>query len=373
MLTLLAGIAVIALVTIGMTSLIGGTIGIRWPFFQPTHRAKGATKEPPFEFLFIDVNRLGSYLAQLEGGAFARESLGEKVVKSTSGNVEVVNTLKAGASSEEEEFVEREVTPTASSSLVELEEDLKHDLNDDNAIETFIHTFSTHISAKEKEDQRVSDGRFVIFRASVRGPIYLNPYLALHNAATASALFPAGRRNREIRTKAKARRKAVIKFERQVGKNPRAIIALQPVQHPNGNPHMSLQTVVTLLMPIHLDQLNQDPSLLGSGGQFTVVGKVIRVFRRHAVDKNTPIAHRHSYVDYSTLETWLRPLKTAPGELVCRTSYACSTAVEGPSSTTRHERQHWIRQTRLDMLEALKQNTRIHEEGAVILPVAIYR
>jgi hypothetical protein len=370
-LTVLGSVAVAVFVLIASISLAGGTIGIRSPFFRSVQRKKGALKRPPFEFLFIDVNRLGSYLAQLEGGAFARESLGEKVVKSTSGSVEVVNTLKAGGSSEEEEFVERQVTPTASSSLVELEEDLEN-LKDENTVETFIHTFSTHISAKEN-GLRVSDGRFVIFHAAVRAPIYLDPYVALHDAATASALFPVRSRNRVARTRAKARRDAARKFERQVGENPRAVIALQPTQHANGKPHEELPGEVTLLMPIHLDQLNQDPSLLRAGGEFTVVGKVVRVFGKHVVTEKTPIAHRHSYVDFSTLEAWQRPLRTAPDGLICRASYACTVAIEGSGHIARAQRRRWIRHTRQEMLTALKRDTRIDGKGAVILPVAIYR
>lgn len=342
-----------------------GKIALRWPIFKTASSTKGVVEGPPVEFLFIDVDRLGSYLAQLKGGTFTKESLGEKVVKTASGSVEVVSVLKGGVSAQEENFVEREVTPTASSSFFELEEALKDRGNSQE--KRFLHNFHKHVEGRDKEEN-LEDGDFVRFKAVVRGPVYLNPYVAQHHAATTSALFPVWTRAPAARKRAKARRRAAEKFERQVGKDPRAVLSLEPIQKGT-----SRTRGVKFLMPVHLDQLNQEPSLLNAGGMFTVVGKVVRVFAQHRRAPHGPIALRHSYVDIATQQTWQRPLRTAPDELICRASYACSTMFEGPGRTNRAERRRWTRRMRRRMLRALKRGTRIDGTGAVILPVAIYR
>jgi hypothetical protein len=349
--------------------------------FQGAANEKGSKKETearvdqPFEFLYLDTTRVGAYLAQLTGGAYVKQHLAEKVTKKLNGEITLLNTLKGGVSSENENFVEREVTPTAASSFLELVKKLKEKRQIEKG---FLHHFNTH-SANEtvKGDMdangKVEEGEFVRFRALLRDPIYFEPYLTIHHAATLSALFPTRGKRRGEREFVNRQREAARKFGEQVGRNPRFLLAIKPKQEPDTGE-------VTYLMPVRFRQLNEERSLQ-SGGLFTVVGKVTRVFPPQSADDTRPTdpAPAYAYVDSLTRQLWKQPLIGAPKELICRASPACSTRIE-ESGTHRAARQkeaekvhNHIEGIRRHMLEALREQTEIKSTGAVILPVAIYK
>ena len=315
----------------------------------------------PFEFLYIDVDRVGAYWAQLKGGAFAKQRLSQKIVNTASGGLEVPGA-KASASTQEENFVEREVTPTTASSFVELEEELKDELEKE-----FLRNFHSRIT-KEREGKKLEDGDFVSFESEIESPLYLSPYLAVHRAATVSALIPMPARATARRRKAvKLRREAAKKFHKQVGKNPRVILTIQPEQ-PDG------RESAKYLLPIHVRQLNDERSLLRSGGTFTVVGKVVRLFPRSgSSESGDQRPSDYSYVDSPTRQIWTHPLKHAPKELICRTNFDCAEAVQGRNGVRGPFRQKLIREARRRMLRELKNGTQIESSGAVIIPVAIYK
>jgi hypothetical protein len=340
--------------------IVGGLLGY-WLcqcIFSSTEESgagEGATVATPVEFLLLDTTRVDSYLAQLTEGTEASKKLGEKLTKSASVGVDKV--VKAQGELKEESFVEREVTPTASSRLIKLEEELGEVIDDKT------------VSEEEEEEEEpnwnsVHDGDMIRFTASVRTPLYVEPYLAISHEATVSALFPNPSRNRAKRQIVQKRREASWKFRRQVGKDPRIVLAVK--QAPIVERHR-----VDVLMPVHMKQLSEERSLLHTGITFTVVGKVVRFFR--AEDPQRDGAEKPSYVDLATLHTWLHAIRNAPDELICRASQTCSTKIEEFDEKTGKSRHKAILEARHDMIESLRSETRIGETGGfLIIPIAIY-
>jgi hypothetical protein len=119
------------------------------------------------------------------------------------------------------------------------------------------------------------------------------------------------------------------------------------------------------LMPLDARRLTRERSLVKyGGGDFTVVGKVVRVFPESG-DGLSP-----AYVDSSTRETWEQPLTHAPLRLLCGTDPDCRELArqDGPNKAEAE-----IRESRCSDLEALREQTEISLRGAVILPIAIYK
>lgn len=343
-----------------------------------------STEKRPLEFLYLDSARVEAYLAQLDGGTFAQQHLSHRLTQKVNGEI-AVEPVKAGASSEDESFVEREVTATAASRYVEL----LHQLGKE------IHPVGLR---QFKEDVRCSldEGDFVsIETRALRPPIYLNPYLAAHQAGTLSALFPMPSRDPEQRKLVESRREAAGQFLRQVGENPRAVFAIQPrIDHKLGT--------VKYLLPMSVGQLTDERSLIKfGGGSFTLVGKVVRIFPRRGECGAHPQARKAGdrqvvnrqpdeqsrkvenkqgknkvahplYVDSPTRETWEHALEGATPELICRTNPRCVRRARG-GDLRGIRRQRLIEAARKEILEKMRTQTRIETAGAVILPIAIYK
>ena len=312
----------------------------------------------PLEFMYLDSGRVRAYLAQLTGGTFATQHIAHKFVKKVNGEI-VVEPVKVGASSEEEDFIEREVTPTAASNYVELFHDIEGDL----------HTIGLRKYGTEVGREHLHEGDLVEFHtAALRPPVYLNPYLAVRQSGTLSALFPMPSSNPERRAAVESWREASLKFTKQVGENPRVVFAIQPLRNSKpGN--------VKYLLPMNVRQLTDERSLLKlGGGDFTVVGKVVRIFPERSERELSSDGIDYAYVDSPTRESWERPLEEAPGELICRSNPECASAVRsrqgGIHGAARHD---LIEEARGRLLAAVREQTEIESKGAVILPVAIYK
>jgi hypothetical protein len=355
---------------------------LHWPVTFGDSAGVAAEKRP-FEFLYLDSARVEAYLAELDGGTFAKQHVSHRLTRKLNGEV-TVEPVKAGASSEDESFVEREVTATAASRFVEL----LHQLGNEEIHSVGLRRF--------KEDVRcdLDEGDFVsVHTRSMRPPIYLNPYLAVKQIGTLSALFPMPSRDPAQRELVEARREAARQFSRQVGENPRAVFAIQPrVDGELGK--------VRYLLPMTVGQLTDERSLIKfGGGDFTMIGKVVRIFPRHGPCGGAPEAaprparqvryqtaaeagstedgeqgkaEHPAYVDSPTRETWEHALEGATPELVCRTNPRCARAVR--SGKLRGPRRRMkIEAARAEILKKLRAQTRIEEVGAVILPIAIYK
>jgi hypothetical protein len=346
-----------------------------------------AGEKRPFEFLYLDSGRVEAYLAQIEGGTFARQRLSHKLLRSATGEVTAPNLAKAGVSSQDENFVEREVTATAASRYIEL----LRELGSEEVDSVDLRDFQDEIRCKHAE------GDFISFKTrSLRPPIYLNPYLAVGQAGTLSALFPMPSRNPAQRAVVEARRKASRQFRKQVGDNPRVVFAIQPRIDDRLGP-------VKYLLPLSVGQLTDERSLIKyGGGSFTVMGKLVRIFpklegcrgepsttrgehraplkeemdprtRRRLLRQARREREEHlAYVDSPTRETWEHPLEEANGELICRTSPKCFTEVRR-RGLLGSRRRDLIEAARAEMVEKMRGQTRIKKTGAVIIPVAIYK
>jgi hypothetical protein len=326
-------------------------------------------EEAPSEFLFLDVDRVTSYLAQLKGGTFAKERLDHKIVKNAKGELSVEGLGNLGGSAEEEDFVEREVTPTAASNFIELEKTLE----DDKKIgleKNFLHHFASRVAPTEigqEQEGKVQDGDFVSFEALIKGPGYMDPYLAVSHNAPISALLPQNARSPAGRHLLDRQRTAAKRFAAQIGKDPRGVLTVRATQKSTGS-------VVKFLMPIHLKQLSEERSLLRAGGVFTVVGKVVRVFTPPAnAGVQGSEVPKFAYIDTPTRQTWRDALRGAPGELICRSNLACAGRIEAKGGMTGANRRKLIAETRAGMLRELARETNIEGDGALIVPVAIFR
>ncbi|HWN73509.1 MAG TPA: hypothetical protein VNN15_06860 [Solirubrobacterales bacterium] len=307
-------------------------------------------KDGPAEFLYLDKGRVAAYLAQIDGGSFSSEKQSQKLVKALNGKVNVENTVELGGSKSTEEFVEREVSPTAASNFFALETGLKKQ-----------HVIrKIHLPLFEEEVEGLPEGQFVYFKTrAMLSPIYTNPYLAGRRRHALTAIFPGGD-DPGLEQKAEAERKTARAFMTELGKSPRIVFSLHARK-----PDQEL--AFTYLLPMAARPLTEEQSLIKyGGGKFTVVGKVVRIFPEEGDD------HEPAYVDSETLHTWERPLGRGPGELLCRTDPRCAKKVreedlDGP------QRHAAIERSRTREIKALRQQTTIEGRGAVILPLAIYK
>ncbi|HEU4943538.1 MAG TPA: hypothetical protein VFT10_00085 [Solirubrobacterales bacterium] len=326
-------------------------------------------QDRPIEFLYLDGARVEAYLAQMDGGTFARQRLSQKLTEAASGEITVPNAGKAGASFSEENFFEREVTATAASRFVELLHDLEG-LDDEDAMRT--------IGLRHFREARcdLAEGDFVLFRTrALRPPTYLNSYLAVSQAGTLSALFPMPSKDPLRRAVVRKRREASRQFHKQVGLNPRVVFAIQPLVD-------SELGEVKYLLPMNVAQMTDERSLIKyGGGTFTVVGKVVRLYSEvpdcpngeRRIQSVQPRNSDFAYIDSPTRETWEHPLEGAPNELVCRTNHTCAKAIRREGGIRGEPRQERIEDAREEILTEMREQTRIEDSGAVIIPVAIYK
>jgi hypothetical protein len=302
--------------------------------------------ENPAEFLYLDTGRVASYLAQVSGGSFDEQKLSRKQTDTLSGKAVLTGLGEAGGSKAREVFLERVLKPTDASNFFALQTNLDEgdaDLLADIRLRYF-----------EEDIKHLPEGQMVSFKTSaLLSPLYLSSYLAVKQRNTLEAMFPHS----------EARRKAAKRFREDVGSNPRVVFALQPTSTEPGGGRKPFK----YLLPMSANGLTKERSLIKyGGGQFTVVGKLVRRFPQPGH------AHDPAYVDSPTLETWEQPLLSAPGELVCRTERQCIERVRARELTGRKRRRE-IRAARKRVRAALKKQTTIDRRGAVILPVAIYK
>jgi len=327
---------------------------------------KNTSGTTPVEFLLLDANRVDSYLAQLNNGRQSSVHLRQKLVRSASVSGGIKGAAEGQAGVEEEDFVEREVTPTAASRLIELEKKLHTLLMP----ERLLHQFrkATEIkSVKGRAVTELEDGDMVRFRATIHAPRYIEPFLAVSREATVAALLPETTHNRGRRAYIEARRTAVRKFRKQVGSDPRLVLTIHPKQK------HSKQRDITVMMPVRMRQLTEERSLLRTGGVFTIIGKVVRIFSPSQGAVKTR-KRQNAYIDLATLHTWLQPITNATGELICSSNLSCSTKLKESEGTTGRTRRKAITGTRRSMINALEDEVRIERSGGMLLiPIAIFR
>lgn len=323
----------------------------------------------PAEFLYLDNERVGAYIAQLTGGIAKSERLTETLTEEDNAKVSG-NFFEVGASSQHQNFAERQVTPTAAAYYFRLLAILlQQDRLTDVSVENFDDFESLH-----------DTGDFVRFHSrDVRTPIYANSYLVVRQAGTLKALFPTAGLDELEREETLTRRENAKSYARQVGPNPRIVFALTPkpeTEIPKRSTRCQSKVApsreetearackddsVKFLMPVRYRQITDERSLIkDGGGSFTVVGKVVRLF---------PNGHRgraSAYVDSPTRETWEKPLEHVPGILLRYSSHKCANREADQGDEEENPLSTCVR-------SRLKEQTEIPDRGAVILPIAIYK
>lgn len=374
---LLKALALVALAAVLVFVISGRRSGE--PRREPEFPASG-----PAEFLYLDGARVLAYLAQFDGGNFTSSQLTSTTSNSQNSKISVQDAFELGEASEQAQSVSKTITPTAAGNYIELLSKLEglHGLK------------KIGLGRFQHEVGKLTEGQFVTFRThALSSPVYLNPYLAVRQRRTVSTLFPMPREGEAKRKAVHRERVRARLFRDQVGKDPRVVFALRPVNAKEraereselggGTPaapqvarNQAEERVqekyeeeehVEYLMPMDAELISQERSLLKfGGGEFTVVGKLVRVFPE---DGNS---HQPAYVDSPTLETWKQPLSEAPLQLLCRTDPECTERVRKDGATDR-EREEAVHHARAWALEALEEQTKIARRGAVIVPIAIYK
>jgi hypothetical protein len=344
LLSLVLGLVIVGIAVFGITDL-------RVTTSDPDTGKADFPVGGPAEFLYLDTERVGAYLAQVNGGTFDSEKLTSKLTRSLNAKLALEGVGEAGGSNTQESAVERVVTPTAASSYFALFAALEQEDEEKGGLRPI------GLRYFEEDVSRLDQGRFVSFRTTaLLSPIYLNAYLAVKHANTLTAIFP----------KSATHRASAEAFFEELGENPRVVFTLQPADltQPIDS---GKRKPFTYLLPMSAQQLTDERSLLKyGGGKFTVMGKVVRIFPERTRD------HRPAYVDSATLETWQNPLRRAPGELLCRTEPRCAKLVR-EEDLGRAKRRKAIEASRARILTALNTQTAIDRRGAVIIPVAIYK
>lgn len=301
----------------------------------------------PAEFLYMDPERVDSYLAQVNGGSFNAETVTQKLSDSLDAKATIPGAGEAGASRATETSFQREMKPTDASRFFALRNGLVE--------QGELHGIGLRYF--DRDVRPLEQGRFVTFETtSLLPPAYLNAFLAVREDRTVSAMFPNSRK----------RQMAAKRFSRLVGPNPRVVFALAP--EGDAGSEAGAKPFVYLL-PLDAARLTTERSLLKfGGGRFTVVGKLVRTFPEPGKE------NRPAYVDSATRETWEQPLRQAPGELLCRSDFRCVQWIRNKKLTlTAAERKAVVEGSLRRALAALESQTQINWEGAVILPVAIYK
>jgi hypothetical protein len=338
--------------------LVGvGALVAAWIAFGGDDSLSADPGIPPPEYVYLDNGRVLAYLSQIEGGLTSSEKVSEQLTRSRSGGISA-SGVQVGGSVSQEQFVERVVTPTATTRFYRLLDRL--------GAKSYLHTVDVAGGLREaaRELRSVPEGDFVRIRnCRVYVPTYakmdlliraareplsaeaaeqiaisgtvesIEARLRAENATTHPGTAIVGMPN--IAQAGGEQRKRLLRasarFAAGVGANPRVAISScsgEAVSRPRG---------LDLLFPISLGSLNNDPSVLD--GPVTVVGKLLRSVDRQSV----------AYVDTAALASWSRP-------------------VEGVDEALAE-----LDPDREDLAGELSSDVTVLDPGVVVLPIAVYK
>ena len=221
----------------GLTVLVvGGVGGYAVSHFHLLDRSDASNQFPangPAEFLYLDKARVIAYLAQLEGGEFTTVTLTKKLTHGVDGRLTVPNVGAFGGTSNEEDTLARDVTPTAAANYFELLKTL--DGEPEGLVTLGLGEFEERLHGSA-EVHGSAEGQFVRFEShGLQAPTYLNPYLALRQKTTFATLFPpASRATDEGERKVLRRQRTrAHHFRQRLGKHPRVVFAVQSLYRIN--------------------------------------------------------------------------------------------------------------------------------------------
>jgi hypothetical protein len=342
--------------------LIGaGAIVAAWIAFGGSQDSVSADPGiPPPEYVYLDNGHVLAYLSQIEGGLSASEKVSEQVSRERSGGISA-SGVQVGGSVSQQQFVERVVTPTATTRFYRLLDRL--------GAKSYLHTVDVADGLPEvaRKLRDVPEGDFVRVR-NCRFVIPNYAQLALDvrqahghwspsngpNTPSATALFhaeqaahppPKGQPIKDMplailqhKLPSAQVRTAAERFAAAVRANPRVPAAScsgDDAAKPGG---------LDFLFPFQLGALNDDPSVLA--GPVTIVGKMLRSVRREG----------DAYVDDRSLATWLAPTEAMDATFMRDLGPSAYDAVNART-----------------MSSELQTDVSVLAPGVVILPIAIYK
>jgi len=306
---------------------------------------------PPSEFLYLDGDKILTYLSELEGGERGPVVKIAKEVKELKGEVGT-SGFSIGATSQHESSAESTLVRTEAAGLGLLLRELKDDTK------TGVRYEPVKLN-KPGSLEQLREGELVRFVTHwLTAPGYIRPYVVVHSAATFGALFP--RRPGDVVSAEKAEQQGELAkaFAHQVGPDPRITFAVVPPQQVEPPP--------TIMLPLEFDGLTSERSLLEkdsdgyTGGRVVVYGKVARVFREEHTPCRVGIACG-VYTDFATREVWKSPIEQASNYVIEHVSHNCVSRATVEMSG------------RECFLAELEHQTELSAPGAVIVPIAIVK
>jgi len=244
------------------TALLAGLAGLvfgafAWSLVDPS--ATHATRHrKPYEYLYLDSERVDSYLGELDDGSVHSLNRSETETSNASLGFQLDTVGSATATQGRQLTVSAVVTKTEADNFYSLLEQLGGSL-------TTVSTGSAKLSA-ELSPKAVPVGTMVrIENAFVQLPPYLSAYPLLRYARfeTRSPAFEAPQLSQyhlSRYTTGPAAERARISFIKRLGPNPRL-------------PFIIKEPSMTIVIPSRFADLTGDPSLLSA--RLTIVGKVV--------------------------------------------------------------------------------------------------
>jgi hypothetical protein len=312
-----------------LTGVIAAAIAVVWvEVVEDDGGGSDTTDEfvsvlPPSEFLYLDGDKVLTYLSELEGGERGPVVKIAKEVKELKGELGT-SGFSVGATSQHESSAESTLVRTEAAGLGLLLDAL----NDDT--EEGVEYESVQLNQPGSLEQ-LKEGELVRFVTHwLTAPGYIRPYVVVHSAATFGALFP----------------------------HPRITFAVVPPEQVERPP--------MIMLPLEFRGLTSERSLLEkdsdgyTGGRVVVYGKVARVFREEHTPCRVGIVCG-VYTDFATREVWKSPIEQASNYVIEHVSHNCvSRATEEVSG-------------RECFLAELEHQTELSAPGAVIVPIAILK
>jgi hypothetical protein len=335
---------------------------------------------PPPEYLYLDNARVLAFLAQIEGGLSDSERRTRSVTRSVDARFSGA-AGEAGGSSEEQQFVEEVVTPTATTRFYRLLDRLKD--------KGYLAELDAADPSLAKDLLKVEEGAFVrITACRLELPTYMRLYRLYQKVGSVFAysmrvdeltpteknLFAQISRERQAdfllqklmqwksltqtsQKQLSPRRKAgkgndarglggsvtgssrhgPRRYVDMIGRNPRVPLSSCAPRLPSKLP------AVDFLFPIQYAALSDEQSLFS--GTLSIVGKVIRIARRGDVDQ---------YQDPEALRTFLAATYEGEPSLVQQ------------ATNTEDRASH-------ELATELVEDATVFAPGAVIIPIAIYK
>lgn len=352
--------ATAALIAVGVVLYVTGN-GEPRPAAGPGRPAAGPGI-PPAEYLYLDNARTLAYLSQINYGTLEREERSISQSKSLEAGIEAA-PFKAGGSAQRQSFIKQVVTPTAMSNFFELLEKLRKMRRG-----KMVETPASNLLPERWDD--IKEGSFLMVTGvSFELPPYATDYFFLRRSGR-PRLRRVGPIARRFNFNAKEKA-AVKKWLRRLGKNPRITFSFE-LPREDGP--------VRVLVPTQYLALADEQSLI-TGGEMTVVGKVVR-----KVD-----GERDEFVDGQTLSSFadglarvphflIRLKQRADDEYIAKLRKGSKDPNDPPElRAPKSERTKLVRQllrsrtTEKNLVANLRDATRVDRPGLVLIPLAVYK